>query len=133
MRVKLPSLTSGSERVPRRGEGGDSIPSSSSFFISRKDRKDRKDLFPFIFHAGAKGVANFVTTRVRREVTIRHRHRPPLMLFLVRFAGIICCRLLCCLADLCYLCLEFRRHSGGVRKDFTEKGVIEITNLYFFI
>ena len=24
---------------------------------------------------------------------------------------------------------EFRRHSGGVRKDFTEKGVIEITNL----
>ena len=22
--------------------------------------------------------------------------------------------------------LEFRRHSGGVRKDFTEKGVIEI-------
>jgi hypothetical protein len=27
---------------------------------------------------------------------------------------------------LLYLCLEFRRHSGGVRKDFTEKGVIEI-------
>lgn len=25
--------------------------------------------------------------------------------------------------------LEFRRHSGGVRKDFIEKGVIEITNL----
>ena len=25
-----------------------------------------------------------------------------------------------------YLCLEFRRHRGGVRKDFIEKGVIEI-------
>jgi hypothetical protein len=25
--------------------------------------------------------------------------------------------------------LEFRRHSAGVRKDFTEKGVIEVTNL----
>ena len=24
---------------------------------------------------------------------------------------------------------EFRRHWGGVWKDFTEKGVIEITNL----
>ena len=24
---------------------------------------------------------------------------------------------------------EFRRHSGGVRKDFIEKGVIEVTNL----
>ena len=24
---------------------------------------------------------------------------------------------------------EFRRHSGGVRKDFIGKGVIEITNL----
>ena len=29
---------------------------------------------------------------------------------------------------LLYLCLDFRRHSGGVRKDFTEKGVIEIIN-----
>ena len=27
---------------------------------------------------------------------------------------------------LLYLCLDFRRHSGGVRNDFTEKGVIEI-------
>ena len=25
--------------------------------------------------------------------------------------------------------IEFRRHWGGVWKDFTEKGVIEITNL----
>ena len=25
--------------------------------------------------------------------------------------------------------LEFRHYSGGVRKDFIEKGVIEITNL----
>ena len=29
---------------------------------------------------------------------------------------------------LLYLCLDFRRHSGGVRKDFIEKGVIEIIN-----
>ena len=36
-------------------------------FISRKGRKERRDLFPFIFHACAGVVANFVTTRVRRE------------------------------------------------------------------
>ena len=35
--------------------------------FSRKDRKDRRDLLPFVFHAGAGVVANFVTTRVRRE------------------------------------------------------------------
>ena len=29
---------------------------------------------------------------------------------------------------LLYLCPEFRRHSGGVSKDFIEKGVIEIIN-----
>jgi hypothetical protein len=29
----------------------------------------------------------------------------------------------------CIFTPEFRRHSGGVRKDFIEKGVIEITNL----
>ena len=33
---------------------------------------------------------------------------------------------ICRLGKQYYLCLEFRRHSGGVRKDFTEKGVIEI-------
>ena len=35
--------------------------------FSRKDRKDRKVLFPLVFHACAGVVANFVTTRVRRE------------------------------------------------------------------
>ena len=35
----------------------------------------------------------------------------------------------CCLGKLYYLCHEFRCHSGGVRKDLTVKGVIEITNL----
>ena len=37
------------------------------FCISRKDRRERRDLFPFLFHADAGVVANFVTTRVRRE------------------------------------------------------------------
>ena len=36
-------------------------------YVSRKERKERKVLFPFVFHAGAGVVANFVTTRVRRE------------------------------------------------------------------
>ena len=35
--------------------------------FSRKDRKERRDLLPFVFHAGAGVVASFVTTRVRRE------------------------------------------------------------------
>ena len=30
-------------------------------------RKERKVLFPLVFHAGAGGVANFVTTRERKE------------------------------------------------------------------
>ena len=34
--------------------------------FSRKDRRERKDLFSFVFHACAGVVANFVTTRVRR-------------------------------------------------------------------
>ena len=34
------------------------------FFFARKERKV---LFPLVFHAGAGGVANFVTTRERRE------------------------------------------------------------------
>ena len=33
---------------------------------------------------------------------------------------------ICYLGKLYYLCHEFRHHSGGVRKDFIEKGVIEI-------
>ena len=33
-----------------------------AFCISRKDRKERRDLFPFLFHACAGVVANFVTT-----------------------------------------------------------------------
>ena len=32
-----------------------------------KDAKSAEFLFPFLFNAGAEGVANFVTTRVRRE------------------------------------------------------------------
>ena len=32
-----------------------------------KDAKSVKFLFTFLFNAGAEGVANFVTTRVRRE------------------------------------------------------------------
>ena len=36
-------------------------------FISRKGRQGRRDLFPFLFHACAGVVANFVTIRVRRE------------------------------------------------------------------
>ena len=36
--------------------------------FSRKERKERRVLFPLVFYAGAEGVANFVTTRVRREV-----------------------------------------------------------------
>ena len=35
--------------------------------FSRKERKERRDLLPFVFHACAGVVANFVTTRVRRE------------------------------------------------------------------
>ena len=37
------------------------------FLFSRKDRRERKGLFSFGFHACAGVVANFVTTRVRRE------------------------------------------------------------------
>ena len=37
------------------------------FCFSRKDRRERKVLFPLVFHAFAEVVANFVTTRVRRE------------------------------------------------------------------
>ena len=39
------------------------------FCFSRKERKERRDLFPFLFHACAGVVANFVTTRVRRVVS----------------------------------------------------------------
>ena len=37
--------------------------------FSCKDRKERRDLLPFVFHACAGVVANFVTTRVRRVVS----------------------------------------------------------------
>ena len=37
------------------------------FCFSRGERKERRDLLPFLFHAGAGVVVNFVTTRVRRE------------------------------------------------------------------
>ena len=39
------------------------IKDKSDFFA----RKERKVLFPLVFHAGAGGVANFVTTRERKE------------------------------------------------------------------
>ena len=38
-----------------------------AYCFSRRGRKERKVLFSFVFHACAGGVANFVTTRVRRE------------------------------------------------------------------
>ena len=37
--------------------------------FSRKDRKERKIYLPFLFHACAGVVANFVTTRVRGVVS----------------------------------------------------------------
>ena len=36
-------------------------------FFHAKNAKSAKFLFTFLFNAGAEGVANFVTTRVRRE------------------------------------------------------------------
>ena len=39
----------------------------SVFVFARRERKERRDLLPFVFHACAGVVANFVTTRVRRE------------------------------------------------------------------
>ena len=38
-----------------------------AFCFSRRVCKERKVLFSFVFHACAGVVANFVTTRVRRE------------------------------------------------------------------
>ena len=38
-----------------------------AIIFARKERKERKVLFPLVFHAGAGGVANFVTTRERKE------------------------------------------------------------------
>ena len=35
--------------------------------FSRKERRGRKDFIPIPIYAGAGGVANFVTTRGRRE------------------------------------------------------------------
>ena len=43
------------------------IKDKSDFVFARKERKERRDLFSFVFHAGAGGVVNFVTTRGRRE------------------------------------------------------------------
>ena len=42
-----------------------------SYFFARRVRKGRKVLFPLVFHAGAGGVANFVTTRERKAVCVR--------------------------------------------------------------
>ena len=42
-----------------------------SYFFARRVRKVRKVLFPLVFHAGAGGVANFVTTRERKAVCVR--------------------------------------------------------------
>ena len=102
------------------------------------------------YHASA----NFVTTRGRRGVRLAVNverksggtglatddtdatdiHRLPC-------ASVICanrcylCPLwanlhvyVCCLGKLYYLCPEFRRHSGGVRKDFTEKVLLKLSS-----
>ena len=37
-----------------------------AIFFARRGRKERRVLFPFVYHACAEGVANFVTTRVRK-------------------------------------------------------------------
>ena len=42
-----------------------------SYFFAGRVRKGRKVLFPLVFHAGAGGVANFVTTRERKAVYVR--------------------------------------------------------------
>ena len=42
-----------------------------SYFFAGRVRKGRKVLFPLVFHAGAGGVANFVTTRERKAVCVR--------------------------------------------------------------
>ena len=42
-----------------------------SYFFARRVRKGRKVLFPLVFHAGAGGIANFVTTRERKAVCVR--------------------------------------------------------------
>ena len=39
-------------------------------YISRKGRRERKNFIPILIHAGAGGVANFVTTRERREFRV---------------------------------------------------------------
>ena len=44
-----------------------------SYFFARKGRKERKVLFPLVFHAGAGGVANFVTTRERKAAAYAHQ------------------------------------------------------------
>ena len=44
-----------------------------AFFFARRGRKERRVLFPFVYHACAEGVANFVTTRVRKASA----HRSP--------------------------------------------------------
>ena len=54
----------------KRGGGGlkgERRDNYNHLLFSRKDRSERKVLLPFLFHAGAGVVANFVTTRVRRE------------------------------------------------------------------
>ena len=43
------------------------IKDKSDFVFHAKSAKSAEFLFPFLFHACAGGVANFVTTRVRRE------------------------------------------------------------------
>ena len=46
-----------------------------AIFFARKERKERKVLFPLVFHAGAGGVANFVTTRERKAVCVRFNYQ----------------------------------------------------------
>ena len=73
--------------------------------LQAKSAKSAESLFPFLFHSFAGVVTNFVTTRV----------------YAIKSSFVLLSRKI-----VLPLSTKFRRHSGGMRKDFIEKGVIEI-------
>ena len=73
--------------------------------LQAKSAKSVESLFPLLVSRLRLMVANFVTTRV----------------YAIKSSFVLLSRKI-----VLPLSTKFRRHSGGVRKDFTEKGVIEI-------
>ena len=94
--------------------------------------KSAKFLFPFLFNAGAEGVANFVTARGAQRG--EGGEFCFCLLFPANLTNLlnpwmrICCRLLCCLANLCYLCIN-SMPQRWCRKDFIVKVLLKLSSI----